>query len=596
MPRPAVFASMVVLSSLAAGCASQDRGPREPADRIIVGAVVTLDERMPRAEAVAMRGGRVQAVGSADEVLALRGPRTIVTHLSRAVVLPGFVDAHGHLAQVALRTRGVSLDPPPLGAADSIAAIQDRLRAELPAERDDWLVGWGYDDALLAERRHPTRQDLDAVSTTRPILLVHRSGRIVTLNSVGLERAGVTAATRDPPGGRIRREPLGAPTGVLEERAALRALEPLRALRADPERLGDAVRDALARYAARGVTTCRESLASAELVDALRGVAARGPLPLDVAVSVSWRGTTPERLLGDKDPGAGGYLGGLRLCGVELVLDGSLHGHTAWLSAPYHAPPAGALSRAACEDPLTSDGALPPTATGERYAGYPSFLAREVEALVRRCLDGGWAITARCHGDAAVDQLLDALERAAAERPDAPRRVTLVAQLLRDDQLERMARLGVPASFLAADLFFWGDHLRDALLGPERAARLAPGAAALARGVPFSLHDDAPSAPPDPLRAVAVAASRRTAGGAVLGPEQRVRIEDALRAVTLEAARQLGEEDDKGSITPDKLADLVILSADPTACAPEAITTIEVLQTIKAGAVVYDRGQRAADE
>lgn len=588
MPRAAVIAS-TVLALAAAGCASQERGPPAPADRIIVGTIVTMDPATPRAEAVAVRGGRIQAVGPKDEVLALRGPRTVVTHLSRAAVLPGFVDAHGHLTQVAMRTRAVALDPPPLGGADSIVAIQDRLRAELPAPPGEWLVGWGYDDALLAEGRHPTRQDLDAVATDRPILLVHRSGRLVALNSLGLARAGVTAATRDPPGGRVRREPGGAPSGVLEERAALRALEPLRALRADPERLGAALRDALARYAARGVTTCRESLASAELVDALRGVAARGPLPLDVAVSVTWRGTAAERLLGDKDPGQGGYLGGVRLVGVELVLDGSLHGHTAWLTAPYHAPPAGALARAACEDPLTSDGALPPTATGARYAGYPSFVAREVEALVARCLRGGWAVTARCHGDAAADQLLDALERAVGDAPDAARRVTLIAQLLRDDQLERMARLGVSASFLAPELFFWGDRHRDVLLGPERAARLAPGAAALARGVPFTLHDDAPAAPPDPLRAVAVAVGRRTAGGLVLGPDQRIGVEDALRAVTLEAARQLGEADDKGSIAVGKLADLVVLSADPTRCPPEALGKVEVLQTFKSGVLIHDR-------
>lgn len=585
---------LVIVGLVLVGCAGEDERRPVPAERIFVGNVLTMNDAQPRAEAVAVRDGRVLAVGRRAEVLERRDEQTVVTYLASACVVPGFVDAHGHVSQTALKGAAVPLDPPPLGGVASIADLVVTLQAGL-ARRElaegEWLVGWGYDDALLAEQRHPTRHDLDRVAADRPILVVHRSGHVVSLNTLGLARAGVTRASRNPPGGRIDRDPAGGPTGVLEAAATARGLAPLRELRADPARLDAALREALAVYASRGVTTCQEAHAAPEVVEALRAAAARAPLPVDVAVFVTPRGTAAERLLGAEDPAWGTYLGGVRLAGVSLVLDGSLLGRTAWLSAPYVRLPANPLELAACDDPLTGAGAaLPPTHVGALYAGYPALRRGQLEAQLRRLLGQGWEVMAHCQGDAAADQLLDALERVREDEGGRAGRVALIHGLtLRDDQLERMARLGVTPSFFVGQLHYWGERHRD-LLGPERAARLAPVASALARGLPFTLHEDAPTTPPGPLLSVACAVQRRTAAGAVLGPEQRVSALDALRGVTVHAARLLGEEEQKGTIQVGKLADLVILSADPTEVAAEALGEIEVLQTIKRGQTVYRRG------
>ncbi len=585
-----------------AGCSGEDERRPVPADRIYVGRVLTMDDRRPRAEAVALRDGHVLAVGSKDEVLQHRDEQTIVTFLASGCVVPGFVEAHGHLVQVALRTGTVPLEPPPLGGVASISDLVETLRGGLARRErggqlggqlgvDDWLIGWGYDHGSLAEGRHPTRHDLDRVAADRPIVVIHRSGHVVALNSAGLVRVGINDRSRNPPGGRIHREPVGGPTGVLEGAAVRRALAPLRELRADPARFDAAVREAMTLYASRGVTTCQEAQAGPEAVAALRAAATRAPLPLDLVVFVGSHGNAAERLLGREDPTWGTYAGGLRLGGVSLSLDGSLLGRTAWLTAPYHRLPGNPLELAACDDPLSTDAAPPPTRVGALYAGYPALRGPELDRQLRRFRQAGWDVMAHCQGDAAADQLLAALERVREEVPDGAGRVSLVHALtLRDDQLDRMAALDVVPSFFVGQVRYWGERHRDLLLGPERAARLAPVAAASARGLAYTLHEDAPTTPPDPLRSVATAALRRTASGDVLGPEQRVTIEEALKAVTLHPARLLGEDAKKGSIEVGKVADLAILSADPTRCDEATLRRIEVLQTLKRGLPIYRRG------
>jgi predicted amidohydrolase YtcJ len=478
--------------------------------------------------------------------------------------LPGFIDAHGHAAISGQAAAMANLQPPPAGTVDSVASLQAVLTAWAEAHPDaPWITGFGYDDSLIAERRHPVRGDLDAVSTDRPILLFHTSAHFAACSSSCLAATGLSSATPNPDGGVIRREADGrTPNGVLEETALYPAFAKL-PQPAESQRLA-ALEAVQKLYASHGVTTMQEGGASLAQIADFRTAASSGALFLDLVAYL----TLPNGgAIPDGFEASGTYAGHYRTGGIKLLLDGSPQGKTAWLTAPYLSPPDGQSAE---------------------YAGYPIHTDDSVAALVAAAHRAGLQVLAHANGDRAIDQFLGALAADPAMQPGADLRpVVIHAQTARRDQLERMAALGAVPSFFAAHPFFWGDWHRDSVLGPERAAGISPLASADALGLAYTLHNDTPVVPPDMLRLVWVAVNRTTRSGAVLGPDERVSPERALRAITLDAARQYFEEDEKGSITPGKRADLVILSGNPLMVAPAAIKDIRVLETIKDGRTVF---------
>lgn len=538
-----------------------------PADTIFLGgSILTMDERQPRVEAVAVAGERIVAAGSRAEVGRLRGPETRVVELGSRALLPAFIDAHGHLSAQARLVDWADLSPPPVGTVNSIAGLQAALRARLAAEPPPpggWLVGFGYDDSLLADGRQPERHDLDAVTVEYPVFVIHVSGHMGVANSSALALAGIDAATPDPPGGRIRRLPGSRePDGVLEESASFGLYARLQppAGQAAIERL----REALSAYARRGIATVQDGASLPGEVDTLRAAAAQDALFLDV---VAYRLWNPLAAQFPEDPGYGHYAGRLKLGGVKLILDGSPQGRTAYLGEPYAVPPA--------DQPAG-------------YRGEPALPQPVLDRAVDEALARRLQLLAHANGDAAAEMLLTAVARAARDRPgDRPPVVMIHAQTVRDDQLDRMAALGMIPSFFSAHTFFWGDWHRETVLGAARADRISPARSALARGLHFTLHNDAPIVPPDVLRLLWATVNRRTRSGDILGPAQRIPVIDALHAVTIDAARQYAEDGEKGSITPGKLADLVVLSADPTAIPPQDLLEIEVLETLSHGRSVY---------
>ena len=465
---------------------------------------------------------------------------------------------------VAMQMATENVAPPPVGMVRDFADLKTALLKYVQRRSlkpGDWILGSGYDESMLAEKRHPTRADLDKISTDYPILLVHVSGHLGTCNSLALERFGITAETPNPPGGIIQRV-MGTnePNGVLEEHAFMLALPKLPELSSEEGLLLLAKAQEL--YASMGHTTVQDGATTVAGMNLLTAAAEKGLLKMDVVAYPLW--TEVERY---KDRISTGYHGRLKVGGVKLVLDGSPTGKTAWLTKPYLIPPLGQMND---------------------YRGYPAMSAAEAREWVTKFFGNGWQVLAHTNGDAASDQFIDAIEAAQTELGKPGRRPVMVhAQMAREDQLDRMKKLGITPSFFPAHTYYWGDWYRDSVLGPPRADRISPIKSALSRGMRFTIHNDAPIVPPDILRLLWSTVTRTTRSGAVLGPNQRVNALEALKGVTINAAYQNFEEAEKGSIEVGKRANFVILSANPFKIDPTGLADLQVVETLVDGKSIY---------
>lgn len=515
--------------------------------------------------ALAVLDGKILAVGSADELAALKGEGTLVVELGSRALLPGFIDAHGHfVGQSASLTLG-NVAPPPVGPASSFADIEQALAAYIVSSAPapgEWVVARGYDDSLLAEGTHPDRALLDGVSPDNPVIVTHVSGHMAVVNSAALALLGINEDTPTPEGGEIvRYEGTQTPTGLLKESALWQVRAKMPA--GDPAEAIAGLKAAFDYYASMGITTVQDGGTGPGAVKLLEAAAAMGALTMDVTAFPHTGSHTLEELLAYD---YGTYTGHLKLGGVKFMLDGSPQGKTAWLSHPYHVPPAG---------------------QDADYRGYGQVDSEVLADKMTALYEKGVPVLAHANGDAASEQLVTAAEVAAAAHPGDHRTVMIHAQTVRDDQLDRMKVLGMIPSYFAAHSFYWGDWHRDSVLGLERSYRISPAASTVERNMPFTVHNDAPVVPPDMMRLVWATVNRRTRTGDILGPDQRVDVMDALRAVTIHAAYQNFEEDTKGSLEVGKYADLVILAEDPRAVEPGALKDIKISATVFRGKTVF---------
>jgi len=539
-----------------------------PANHLFVGDhIITMEadyeHRLEnRPTALAVHNDQIVWVGREENAGPWVGPSTQVHELGERALLPGFIDAHGHLTFLSAALSWANLAPPPVGPVTDLASLAAELETyiadnEIPP--GGWVIGNGYDDSLLAEQRHPDRQVLDGVSTEHPIVLLHVSGHLMAANSMALKQAGIDAESPDPPGGQIRRYPASQqPNGVLEETATY----PLRGILQQPR--GNPLDDlskGLDRYASFGITTVQDGAISEPAIGLLEDAAANGQLNVDVVIYPVVSDST-----GFEGRAFGVYRDRLKFGGVKMSLDGSPQGKTAYLTSPYHVPPHGQPAE---------------------YRGYPIFPDEKVRAMVHRFLGSGTPILAHANGDAAADQLIDAVAAAAVDSDH--RTVMIHAQTVREDQLDEMKHLGIVPSYFSAHTFFWGDWHRDSVLGPVRGARISPTRSTVDRGMPFTIHNDAPIVPPDMLRLLWATTNRTTRSGKVLGPAQRLTSFEALSAITRMAAYQYFEEDSKGTLSPGKQADLVILSANPLHIDSMDLLTLEVDQTWSRGQRIFQR-------
>jgi len=568
-PHALQFSRRLALSLCALvplACASLDGIDSSSTTLYFGGPIITVDDALPLVEAVAVQDGRILAVGSKAEVLAqAQGPVEMVD-LGGRTLIPGFIDPHCHFAGFGAQAVGANLLAAPDGSVQNIDDLVRELKAfaEGPdVVRTGWIFGMGYDNAVLEEGRHPTRDDLDRVSTELPVMAVHISGHFTAVNSAGLVALGYDANSTDPEGGLIRRKTGSrVPNGVLEELASIpnmmRVLSP--GSQSDQEYYLERGEQLAKSF---GYTTAHEGRALAENHQVLANHAAEGGFDIDV---VSYIDYSAIELL-NSELHSRKYVDRYRIAGLKVTLDGSPQGRTAWRTVPYLIPPDGQEAG---------------------YCGYPAIPDDAVVAdLFDKAYRNDWQLLVHANGDAAIDQMIRVLESVEPNHPTKDRRHVLVhGQFVRQDQLDSLARLKVIPSLFPLHTFYWGDWY-DKIIGPELAQTISPLRSALNRGMIATSHTDAPVARPNLLGVMDATVNRTSRSGKVMGPGERLTPLEALKAITLWGAYQHFEEDRKGSITPGKLADLVILSDNPLAVEHSKIGQIRVLETIKEGRTIY---------
>ncbi|MCC9157059.1 amidohydrolase [Streptomyces parvulus] len=527
----------------------------DTADLILTGAtVLTMDTDRPQAEAVAVTSGEITALGTAADVGALRGPGTEVIDLAGAAVLPGFVEAHGHPSVMGLAIAPPALDVRPFVARDGAAVLASIRHAVRRAPREP-LGAYGVDFLLQRDLPPLTRELLDDLHPGAPLLVLSNSGHAAWANTAALRAAGVDRATPDPPGSWYVRDAAGDPTGEAHESTAVEHL--MRAVlsdRLDPGPLREALRWAFDQHARVGITTASDMACAPDLVPVLKDLAGAAEAKLRLR---TWMIGTPELASAadaspftDK-PSSAMYA----TVGAKLWADGTPWQASIATTFPYLDTEA---ARRTGADPCGGHGSM-------------NYTPEQLAELVAQFTAGRVPVATHVHGDLTCEAVLDAYALAARRNPQRMRalrpRLEHCGAVTREQYL-RAAELGATVSLFMDHVRWWGDVLADDLYGPEVAARWMSARTAWDAGHRVSLHNDGVCTPTDPLSGVATAVTRQSTSGRVHGIQQALTVEEALRAVTVNAAWQLHLEDHVGMLRPGMRADFAVLNQDPRAVPP----------------------------
>ena len=527
----------------------------------------TMNPNQPLATCVAVREGRILGAGSLED-LSGWGDHELNDRFADKVLLPGLVEGHSHLMAGGVwrfvycgvfDVRNPQGDLVP--GRKSPEAVVTALAAQAAETPNDQPVGgWGYDPIYFGAVRM-TRRDLDAVSTDRPVGIMHASGHIANVNSLALEKAGLMRNGIDHPGVPLGED--GLPTGELKgPEAMMMALRHVGLqkmfLAGDPLALSNLGRLAVVA----GVTTATELGATLrdQDIDAMSALAGAEDFPLRLVAPLRAMDLTPVRMVERALFLAARSTDRLRLQGIKMVADGSIQGFSARLRWP---------------------GYYNGAANGLWYTP-PETLA-EVYALA---LEAGVQVHTHTNGDEATDLALDCLEGALKRHAGPDHRFILQhCQLADAAQFRRMKALGMGVNLFANHHFYWGEQHRAMTVGPERAERMNACRTALETGVPLAIHSDAPITPLNPLFTAWAAVNRKTATGRTLGEHERITVAQALYAITLGAAWSLKLDGEIGSIECGKRADFCVLEDDPFEVAPEALKDVRIWGTVQGGRV-----------
>jgi predicted amidohydrolase YtcJ len=528
----------------------------QPALILRGGQVITMDPRQPKAEALAIAGERIVAVGSNAEVDALAGSAVQKADLGGKTVVPGFIDAHSHPAYSGRRhLRFIDCD------LRSIAAIQDAVReraAKTPP--GEWVVGFKYDDTKTAERRFITREDLDAAAPRHPVYIGHRGGHTGYVNSLALEKAGIAESSPDPEGGKFVRDPAtGRLTGRLLERAAEIYEQKIPAFGTttrDEDRT--AVKLISSMLAKTGITSVTDAYGSPEDLAAYQDAREAGDLGTRIYCMIGY--SHLDRML------AAGVRTGLgddwvRVGGMKATCDGSISERTARLSQPY-------VGRPDDFGMIVAD-------------------ADELYGYARKAHEAGWQVGIHANGDVGIGIVLDLYERLQRELPRRDPRFRIEhCTVITDELVRRIGALGVIPTPFATYVYFHGEKMPE--YGEERLNSMFALRSFLDAGVRPTMASDYPPGPFEPMMALQSMVTRAAMDGRVWGPRQKIGVEEALRICTLNGAYASFEEHLKGSLEPGKLADLVVLGRDPLTEDPSSLITIPVERTMVGGRWVYE--------
>ena len=535
------------------------------------GDIITMSGDTPSyVEAIVQREGQIIYTGNKAEALKRFEGKSDIVDLQGQTLLPGFIDGHGHVVTCGLQAVGAKdILPSPDGTGNSVAALVEILKKWTKdnkpfVEKYGWIFGFGYDDAQLDY--YPTKADLDKVSTEYPVLIIHQSAHLSVLNTKALELVGITKDSKDPQGGVIRRmEGTNEPNGVLEENAHFPAMLQLMGV-FDQEASQMMLLEGQKLYASYGYTTGQDGRTSPGDTKTLVEAATKGKLLLDI---VSYPDLLLNKAAAQSKYNSNNYFNGYRVAGVKLSLDGSPQGKTAWLTEGYLVPPPGQK---------------------KGYKGYATFKEEEVQALVDTAYVNNWQILAHVNGDAAIQQYIDVSKKANQKYGNEDRRnVAIHAQTIREPQLDQFVEAKIWPSFFPMHTYYWGDWHVASVLGKERAYFISPTATAIKKGLKFTTHHDAPVAYPNAIRVLAATVTRVSRSGKVIGPDERVDVYTALKAMTQWSAYQHFEEDTKGTLEKGKIADFVILDKNPLKIDPMQLENIQVVKTIKRGKTIYEK-------
>ena len=521
-----------------------------PADTILLSRRMhTMAARRPSAQALAVREGRIVAVGTKAEVMGLKGSATQVIDLGDLTVLPGFVDPHMHSNFCGLRPW---LDVGPFTTKDMQEARSKIAQAAASVRPGQWVQGKMLDPSLMPGKPL-TRRDLDQLAPQVPVFVLESNGHVAYVNSKAIELAKVTKDTPDPPQARFGRDADGELNGRLDEPPAFQPFVWVLPKPTPAEFVGF-LRADLDDASARGCTALHDC--------GIGGLYAEGDIALIEAAmktdpGVRYAGmlvSTHMKKWREMGLRPGEHSTRFTLNGIKAWSDGSNQGGTGYQREPY---------------------------LGGSNRGALNYRPEEIEQVVREAHEAGWQLGIHANGDAAIDVTLDAFERGTRGAGGHKLRHRIEhCSILHDGQIARMKKLGISPSFLIGHVHFWGRAFRDRLLGPARADRLDPCRSALNGGLRISLHSDYNVTPIDPLRCVQNAVLRdMREGGGVLNPAERITALQGLRAVTIDAAWQCHLDHLCGSLEPGKAADLVVLEKDPLAVKPDAIESIRIHST-----------------
>ena len=500
------------------------------------GDIITMEEKNDKVEAVLVENGIIKKVGNTKELEKEKNIRKI--DLQGKTLMPAFIDAHSHITAYAKTLSYVNLKQCK-NISDIIEKIK-KYKEENKIEKGKWIVGVGYDNNFLEEKRHPKNKELDTLGNDNPIIITHVSGHMGVFNTKGLEK--------------LKIEEKNTKEGYLEESDFIKQTVKIDKL--DEKEEQNNLIKAQEKYLSYGITTVQEGFAKKEDFELLKKISEENKLIVDIISYIDLEEN--KNIVKENKEYVKKYKKHLKIGGYKIILDGSLQARTAWLSKPYE---------------------------GEKeYKGYPAKKDEEVQEFVKISNKENMQILAHCNGDNAAEQFINAIEK--EEKSIKNKRPVMIhAQTIRKDQIIKCKKLGIIPSFFIAHIYYWGDiHIKN--LG-KRAYKISPAKEALDNNMKFTFHQDTPVLEPNMLETIEIAVNRKTRNRKILGEKEKIEVYDALKAVTINAAYSYFEENKKGSIKPGKIADLVILTHNPLKVDKEKIKNIKIYETWKNGKRVY---------
>lgn len=525
------------------------------------GNIITMEDKVSP-EAVLEEDGVIAETGTFEELKNKAGSDVSYYDLKGQSLMPAFIDSHSHFISAAFSFLQV-----PLGDAESFEDIKNKISDFIRTNnipKGSWITGKGYDQNCLIEKEHPTKEILDAAAPFNPVVIEHISGHMGVFSSLALKELCIDESTPCPEGGKISKNEKGI-TGFMEESAFIFFQKKVPMPK--PDDFIKACRKGQMLYASYGITYVQEGFFAKEMIPLYKGFLQSGEMYLNIT---AYSDIGAEKEIFALESEAKRTKAPFKVGGYKIFLDGSPQGKTAWLTKPYE---------------------------GETFCGYGTMKDEQVTSALLKAMEEEKQLLAHCNGDAAAQQLLSCAEKACKiyeeshgssgkEALKKIRPVIIHAQLIREDQLQKAAELGFTPSFFIYHISHWGEvHLKN--LGMERASKLSPVGTAIKYKLPFTFHQDTPVTTPDMLKTVQCAVLRRTEKGRTLGKDEKITVYEALKGVTVNAAKQYFEENLRGSISKGKKADFVILSENPLKIDPENLDKIKIVKTVKNGKEIY---------